>query len=412
MKRKLFAMKTVARLATFAAVAMIIALADGALTNRAAAQSSGPLVGRVQVGGRPVADATVTLYAAGTGAPQRLGEDRTGANGAFTLDASQAPRDSVLFVVAKGPKVSLLALLGSTRAGTVTVDEFTTVASAFTAAQFIKDGAISGNPLGLRIAAMNVPNFVNLETGGWGSVIIDPLNSNRSTTLATFDTLASLITAAATVASDDWRSRFFQAATPTGGETPSNTLDAMASIARELWAHPKELFGLFDEMYPQPKDGTRRAAPFVPYLSYAPDDFALMLCFAGGGMNSPGRLMFDANGNMWVGVNWVPGGQNSLDVNIGGGVVELAPNGAALSPPVTGFTGMGLDGVGWGTAVTLDNVWASSFNGKILVLDFNGRPAGKESDIPFEEKRSSLMGIGVAPNGDVWVADERGVLVA
>ena len=405
---KRFAMKTVARLATFAAVAMIIALADGALTNRAAAQSSGPLVGRVQVGGRPVADATVTLYAAGTGAPQRLGEDRTGANGAFTLDASQAPRDSVLFVVAKGSKVSLLALLGSTRTGTVTVDEFTTVASAFTATQFIKDGAISGNLLGLRIAAMNVPNFVNLETGGWGSVIIDPLNSNRSTTLATFDTLASLITAAATVASDDWRSRFFQAATPTGGETPSNTLDAMASIARELWAHPKELFGLFDEMYPQPKDGARRAAPFVPYLSYAPDDFALMLCFAGGGMNSPGRLMFDANGNMWVGVNWVPGGQNSLDVNIGGGVVELAPNGAALSPPVTGFTGMGLDGVGWGTAVTLDNVWASSFNGKILVLDFNGRPAGKENDIPFEEKRSSLMGIGVAPNGDVWVADTSG----
>ena len=259
---------------------------------------------------------------------------------------------------------------------------------------------------------MNVPNFVNLQTGGWGSVIIDPLNSNRSTTLATFDTLASLITAAATVARDDWRSRFFKAATPTGGETPSNTLDAMASIARETWAHPNELFGLFDEMYPQPKDSTRRAAPFVPYLSYAPNDFALMLCFAGGGMNSPGRLMFDANGNMWVGVNWVPGGQNSLDVNIGGGVIELAPNGAALSPPVTGFTGMGLDGVGWGTAVTLDNVWASGFNGKILVLDFNGRPAGKESDIPFEEKRSSLMGIGVAPNGDVWVADERGVLVA
>jgi hypothetical protein len=156
MKRKLFAVKTVARLATFAAVAMIIALADEALTNRAAAQSSGPLVGRVQVGGKPVADATVTLYAAGTGAPQRLGEDRTSANGAFTLDASQAPLDSILYVVAKAPKVSLLTLLGSTPAGTVTVDEFTTVASAFTAAQFIKDGAISGNPLGLRIAAMNV----------------------------------------------------------------------------------------------------------------------------------------------------------------------------------------------------------------------------------------------------------------
>jgi hypothetical protein len=408
MNRKPFRVRRVARLATFAAVAISIGLADGALTNPAAAQSGGPLVGRVQVGGKPVADATVTLYMAGVGAPQRLGEDRTGANGTFTLDASQVPSSGVLYVVAKGPKVTLLALLGSTEAGTVTVNEFTTVASAYTAAQFVKDGAISGNTLGLRIAAMNVPNFVNLQTGGWGKVILDPLNSNQSTTLATFDTLASLITAAGTVASDDWRSRFFQAATPTGDETPSNTMDAMADIARTSWAHPKELFALFDELYPQPKDATRRAAPFVPYLSYAPDDFALMLCFAGGGLNSPGRLLFDANGNMWTGVNWVPGAQNSLAVNIGGGVVELAPNGAAISPPVTGFTGMGLDGVGWGTGITRDNVWASSFNGKILVLDFNGQPAGKESDIPFEEKRSSLMGIGVARDGDVWVADTSG----
>ena len=181
----------------------------------------------------------------------------------------------------------------------------------------------------------------------------------------------------------------------------------MAGIAHQSWAHPKELYGLFDEMYPQPKDGTR-SAPFVPYLSYAPDDFALMLCFAGGGINSPGRLMFDAEGNVWSGVNWVPGGQNSVDVNIGGGVVKFAPNGAALSPPITGFTGMGTNGTGWGTAVTLDRVWASSFNGKILVLDLDGRLAGKESDIPFELKPSSLMGIGVAPNGDVWIADTSG----
>jgi len=28
----------------------------------------------------------------------------------------------------------------------------------------------------------------------------------------------------------------------------------------------------------------------------------------------------------------------------------MAPNGTALSPAINGFTGMGLDGVGWGTA--------------------------------------------------------------
>ena len=43
---------------------------------------------------------------------------------------------------------------------TVTVNELTTVASAFTAAQFINEEAMSGNPLGLQIAAGNVPNLV------------------------------------------------------------------------------------------------------------------------------------------------------------------------------------------------------------------------------------------------------------
>ena len=48
---------------------------------------------------------------------------------------------------------------------------------------------------------------------------------------------------------------------------PKNTIEAMAAIARAPWAAPKDLFALFDEAYPQPKDGSRRSAPFVPYLA-------------------------------------------------------------------------------------------------------------------------------------------------
>ena len=88
-------------------------------------------------------------------------------------------------------------------------------------------------PLGLRIAAGNVPNLVDPATGGWGKVILDPLNSTQTTTLANLNTLGSLITAFFTVANDDWRARFLKAATPTGGATPKNTLEAMAGIARE-----------------------------------------------------------------------------------------------------------------------------------------------------------------------------------
>jgi streptogramin lyase len=371
----------------------------------------------VQGAGSPIGAATVTLYAAGEGKPVQLAQGKTDGNGAIQLKVKQAPKDSVLYLIAKGgtPKaaagkgpndtIALMALLGTELPKKVMINELTTVASAFTAAQFINGESISGHRLGLRIAAGNAPNLVDPATGKWGKVLLDPLNSSMTTTMANLDTLGSLISAYATVANDDWRTRFLKASTPPSGVTPKNTLEAMAGIARAPWAAPKELYALFDEAYPQPKDGSRRSAPFVPYLAYVPDDFALSLCFSGGGDYANGRFMFDAEGNLWSGQNWLPGSQSGVNKSIGGGVIKFTPNGIPLSPPITGFTGMGIDGVGWGTAVTKDRVWISSFNGKILVMDFNGNPVAKESDFPFKEKFLGLMGIGVAANGDVWIAD-------
>ena len=174
-------------------------------------------------------------------------------------------------------------MLGNSPPENVVINELTTVASTFTAARFLKGEAMSGNPLGLRIAAGNTPNLVDPVTGKWGKVLLDPLNSSMTTTMANLDTLGSLISAYATVANDDWRARFLKAATPTGGVTPKNTLEAMEGIAREPWAAPKELYGLFDEVYPLPAPDGRRSAPFAPYLVYVPDDFALSLAFSGGG---------------------------------------------------------------------------------------------------------------------------------
>lgn len=375
--------------------------------------SAEELSGRVLLASQPVVDSTVSLWAASAGQPAKLGETRTDAGGKFTF-AESGRRGAVVYLIANGgpPRskgdsqgVVLMTLLDGKHSGDVVINELTTVASAFTAARFIKNDSISGNPLGLRIAASNVPNLVDVGTGGWGHTLVDPLNSNQSTTLATFDTLASLITAFAGAANDSWRGRFFAASTQPGGATPNDTLDAMAGIARQSWTHAAELYGLFNEAYPQPKDGSRRSAPFVPYLAYVPSDFALVLRFAGGGVGSPGRLMFDADGNLWSGQNWMPGSQSGVVNSIGGGVVKLSPSGEALSPPILGFTGMGINGVGWGTGVTRDRVWASSFNGKLLVMDFNGKPVATEADLPFKKPLLGLMGVGVAANGDVWIAD-------
>ena len=149
----------------------------------------------------------------------------------------------------------------------------------------------------------------------------------------------------------------------------------------------------------------RRSAPFVPYLVYVPDDFCLSLCFSGGGTYADGRLMFDAEGNLWSGLNWLPGSQSGVNKSTGGGVVKIRPNGTALSPAITGFTGMGIDGVGWGTAVTNDRVWISSFNGKILVMDFDGKPVANESDFPSRKNSSASWASASPTGGDVWIAD-------
>jgi hypothetical protein len=373
--------------------------------------------GQVIGGGAPIAKSTVTLWEAGADAPKQLAQTKTNDDGRFEVRPKGAHSDAILYLVANGgvpgaskagtdnPAIALLAVVGSNPPASVTINELTTVASAFTNARFINGDAISGNPLGLKIAAGNVPNLVDPVTGGWGKVLLDPLNSSMTTTMANLDTLGSLITASFTVANDDWRARFYKAATPTGGAIPKNTLEAMAGIAREPWADPKDLYALFDEAYPLPAPDGRRSSPFVPYLVYPPADFALSLAFSGGGDYANGRFMFDAEGNLWCGMNWMPGSQSGVNKSTGGGVGKFTPNGVALSPPIFGFTGMGIDGVGWGTAVTKDRVWISSFNGKILVMDFNGKPVASESDFPFKEKFLGLMGIGVAPNGDVWIAD-------
>jgi len=68
------------------------------------------LEGQVQAGGGPIAKATVTLWAAGPGAPQQLAETQTKDDGSFDLDSAGTSDDAgVLYLVAEGgePKMGM-----------------------------------------------------------------------------------------------------------------------------------------------------------------------------------------------------------------------------------------------------------------------------------------------------------------
>src|SRR5215469_13948294 len=113
------------------------------------AAAAGEIEGKVQGANSPIMGSTVTLYAAGSGTPVQLAQTKTDNNGTFRLNAGKAPASSIVYLIARGgtPKASatqsanneiaLLAVLGTTPPKSVTVNEFTTVASVWTSAQFL-----------------------------------------------------------------------------------------------------------------------------------------------------------------------------------------------------------------------------------------------------------------------------------
>jgi hypothetical protein len=386
------------------------------------------LNGKVTCNQSSVQAATVHVWQANHKAPIGTGAVTEASNGHFTVHATPDAADAVLFITAEltHPGVVLMSVLSpdwleKIAQNSVVVNELTTVASAFTCAQFFDGLHLSGSPKGIYIAAKNTPNLVDPVTGSWGAVVIDPFNITQNETLARLNTLAALITAYGTVPMTgyNWQQHFLTCATPLGGKRPQNTAEAMVGIAQSPWAHPANLFDLFNKAYPQPKDGfpakpnskvpvSRRSAPFVPYLSFAPEDFSMILAFGQGGICAPGKLALDAEGNLWTGLNWMPGAQNGVYQGIGGGLVQLDSTGRLLSPPVTGYTGMGVDGAGWGTAITKDGTcWVSSFNGAIGVYRLeDGAPIMDHIPKHLADLASDLggmQGIGVAPNGDIWI---------
>ena len=372
--------------------------------------------GQVQAGGGPVAKSTVTLWAASASEPKQLAQAQSGVDGRFELSADQPPQGNMsLYLVAKGgeamaskgsgdnPAIALLTVLGNTPPPKVVINEMTTIASVWTHNQFLDGLKIKGHALGLRIAAGNVPSFVDLQTGSWGDVIQSPLNGGETPTMANFATLANVLSGCATrVTVNACESLFIAAASPKG-EAPTDTLTAAQSIARYPWYQPQRLFSLLGQLYPIPAGKNMRAVPFMPYLNFAPSAWVLPLKFGGGGYRAGGKAMFDSEGNLWVGDNFTVGWQGT-DSLWQGNATKFDPNGKPLSPITTGFTGGGMEGGTFGAAVDAkDNAWFGTYGGKsIAVFDKNGKPLTPPEGITFNGRLGLMQGIIAAPNGDVW----------
>jgi hypothetical protein len=389
-----------------------------------AASAAVSINGQVQASGSPVAESTVTLWAASAGEPRRLAQTRAGADGRFSLRADATPgSDIILYIVAKGgeaavgkgsgdnPAITFLTVLGNKAPASVTINEMTTVASVWTHAQFLDGTVIKGPALSLSIAAGNVPSFVDLQTGGWGTTIQDPLNSGQTPTMANFATLANALSGCAMRVIPDACTKLYAAAAPptqmlalSAGAALTDTLTAAQSIAKHPWYQPGRVFALLEAFYPIPQGKTMRPVPYMPYLSFSPSAWVLPLKFDGGGYRAGGKAMFDSQGNLWVGDNFTVGWQGQ-DTLWQGNATKFAPNGRPLSPITTGFAGGGMQGGTFGAAVDAkDNAWLTSYGGKsIAVFDRNGKPLTPPEGITFNGQLGLMQGVIVTPSGDVWV---------
>ena len=139
-----------------------------------------------------------------------------------------------------------------------------------------------------------MPSFVDLQTGGWGAAIQDPLNSGQTPTMANFATLADLLAGCATRVKADACSKLFAATTPPTGAAPTDRLTAAQSTARYSWYKPERLFALLDEFYPVPQGKNLRPVNGKPLTP--PEG----ITFGGKLGKMQGIIVVPGSGDVWA----------------------------------------------------------------------------------------------------------------
>ncbi|HEX2076142.1 MAG TPA: hypothetical protein VHG08_00485 [Longimicrobium sp.] len=328
------------------------------------------IAGTVQSGGNqpgppiPQAGVTVTVFQTTPGMPTTLGSAKTAEDGTFSASVPDPAGDSILYAVAQvSASIALVTIIGPEVAGPIVINELTTVAAAFSMAQFAQGTSIAGNAFGLRIAAMMNDNLVDTLTGEPSAVLQNPPNADQTNTLRSTRSLANLV-AACVRRRPGVEARFTVFTTPLGHVPAPGTFQGLLNIARYPANNAKALYNQSQGV----------PSVYSPPLFSAPDAWTLAVkvndsgavrapeagdqfCMFGG----PANIVFDRNGYAWIANNVFQGTPNS-----GNFIIVLQPDGKPARGgnglPTSPVFGGGLQGPGWG--ITIDpnqHVWVGNF---------------------------------------------------
>jgi hypothetical protein len=382
--------------------------------------------------------AGVTVYRLDLTTPQSSGTGivagtatTDSSDGSFTAAVTTSPCQCVAVyyaVATTGQDVALATYIGET-IHEITINELTTVATAYAFAQFFNaQGVITGKRQPLAVAQGFAEELVASATGLLSIVVQAPPNADQTNTRRELDTLANIL-AACVHNIDNSCNALFGLTETTGGAAPVTTLQAMINIAHHPARNVGALFELGDrqKIYtpyldkllngPEASDPLRRLDAFTIAIKFNGtgrlDPFGQEECPFGG----PGNLVFDLSGNAWIAINTVQGTQFSAHCQ-----VVLKPNGQPadgnLGAPVSPLHGGGLLGQGFGIGLDpFGHVWSGNFGwGGVNPKDAAGNTAGSVSEFtlqgaPLSPDQTGYTGTlcrvqGLASDvaGNIWMA--------
>ncbi len=378
------------------------------------------LTGTVQSGGtdttRPLAGVSVTLYEATTDAPVSVATATTDDDGKFSLDTSGTASDTIFYATASlGGGVQLVTIIGPNIPASITINELTTVAAAFSMAQFTQNGVIAGNAFGLRIAAGMNDNLVSPLTGASSDVLVNSPNGDETNSLRSTRSLANLLAACVQNQAGAVEA-LFKLTTPPGGTAPNDTLQALVNICLYPTNNLGDIYNAqASEMY------SPSLQQLEPPLQQIPDAWTIAVKVNDSGDDSrrfggPGNLVFDQNGYAWITNNVPQGEPDSARYNI-----VLKPNGKPADgengTPISPISGGGILGGGFGIEIDTDgNVWMGNFGwgrdnptpgGNGSVSKFDGGGTAISPDQGYQGGVVRAQGIVSDQDNNIWIASNQ-----
>ncbi|HET7437557.1 MAG TPA: hypothetical protein VFN10_22825 [Thermoanaerobaculia bacterium] len=164
-----------------------------------------------------------------------FGQTVADGNGAFQLSYPFQETGGSYYLQAEvnGTAVVLMALLGPTVPANVVINELTTIAAGYAGAQFLAmDGSLTGDALPMQIAAAMSANIVDIAIGAPSQLLSNSPNAGQTIALGVTQSLANLLASAVRSPNQYLQPLFALATPPDGSGAPTNTIRAIANIAR------------------------------------------------------------------------------------------------------------------------------------------------------------------------------------